>query len=79
MPKTAQRMRQRPHRAAPEPGAYPGRIPARRYSSRGRARYLGALNQGHAGQLLELQTLVAGGAVERSFANRQVLAIKNFR
>ena len=29
-----------------------------------RARYLGALDQGHAGQLLELQTLVAG-AVER--------------
>jgi len=31
-----------------------------------RARYLGALDQGHAGQLLDdLQTLVAG-AVERS-------------
>ena len=30
-----------------------------------RARYLGALDQGHAGQLLELQTLVAG-AGERS-------------
>lgn len=30
-----------------------------------RARYLGALDQGHAGQLLELQTLVAC-AVERS-------------
>ena len=29
------------------------------------ARYLGALDQGHAGQLLDLQTLVAG-AVERS-------------
>ena len=30
-----------------------------------RARYLGALDQGHAGQWLDLQTLVAG-AVERS-------------
>lgn len=30
-----------------------------------RARYLGALDQGRAGQLVELQTLVAG-AVERS-------------
>ena len=30
-----------------------------------RARYLGALDQGHAGQLLDLQTLVAD-AVERS-------------
>jgi len=30
-----------------------------------RARYLGALDQGHLGQLLDLQTLVAG-AVERS-------------
>ena len=30
-----------------------------------RARYLGALDQGHAGQLLDLQTLVAS-AVERS-------------
>jgi hypothetical protein len=30
-----------------------------------RARHLGALDQGHAGQLLDLQTLVAG-AVERS-------------
>ena len=30
-----------------------------------RARYLGARDQGHAGQRLELQTLVAG-AVERS-------------
>lgn len=30
-----------------------------------RARYLGALDQGHAGHLLDLQTLVAG-AVERS-------------
>jgi len=30
-----------------------------------RGRYLDALDQGHAGQLLDLQTLVAG-AVERS-------------
>jgi hypothetical protein len=30
-----------------------------------RARYLGALDQGHSGQRLDLQTLVAG-AVERS-------------
>ena len=42
-----------------------------------RTRYLRALNQGHAGQRLELQTLVAG-AVERSLdlaMGRKTLAI----
>ena len=41
-----------------------------------RVRCLGALDQGHAGQLLDLQTLVVG-AVERSSTRLLVVAISS--